>query len=200
MERLTTTVVALVGAGERATASLKGRANVTFYQAESSLPPIERATATWGEARRSHTPYFVHEADPLSWVATAWAARFEGSGQPGDLEVAVAETLSRWRARSLELPDYYVVFSPEALTPTLRHWYLGVLAGARQHRVAVASQADDLGTVLSALPAGPWWPGIDSLLKGIENTVPEQAGLHQVHASPAQEQGAPGAGSSSGAG
>jgi len=180
VERLATTVVALVGASKADAASLKGRPNVTFYEAEASLPPIERATVTWAEARRSHTPYFVHEADPLSWVATAWAARFEGSGEAGELEVAVAETLSRWRARSVELPDYYLVPSPEALPSTLRHWYLGVLAGARQHRVAVAQHGGDLAALLAALPAGPWWPGMDRLLEGIENVVPEQAGLRPL--------------------
>jgi len=176
MERIATTVVALVGASGDATASLKAKPNVTLYQAEPKAPLIEQAAAAWEAARRTHTTYFVHQADPLSWVAEAWAARFEGTGQAGDLEVAHAETVARYKARSLGLPDYYIVRSPEGLPATLRHWYLGVLGGARPCRVVVAGEGADLAAVLSALPVGPWWPGVDELLAGIENVVPEQAG------------------------
>jgi hypothetical protein len=34
-------------------------------------------------------------------------------GPTGELEVAVAETLQRWRARAIELPDYDLVLNPE---------------------------------------------------------------------------------------
>ncbi len=180
MERISATVVALVGAYEGAAASLRAKANVTLYRADPSGGPLEQAAAAWEAARRAHTPYFVHGADPLAWVAATWAARFEGTGEPGDLEVALAETLARWRARSVELPDYYVVAAPEGLPAPMRHWYLGVLGGARRRRVVVAGDGADLASVLAALPAGPWWPGLDQLLEGIADVVPEQAGLQSV--------------------
>jgi hypothetical protein len=177
VERISTTVVALIGTREGATASLQAKPNVTFYQLDPSAQPIEQAAAAWDAARHTHTPYFVHEADPLAWVAAAWSARFEGSGEVGDLEVALAETLARWRAHKVELPDYYVISSPGQLPGTLRHWYLGVLAGARRSRVVVAGEGADLAALLATLPTGPWWPGLEQLLEGIENVVPEQAGL-----------------------
>jgi len=49
----------------------------------------------------------------------------------GELEVAIRETVGRWRARAIELPDYYLLLDPGSWTATRRHWYLGLL-----HRAA----------------------------------------------------------------
>jgi hypothetical protein len=127
-------------------------------------------------AKRSHATYFAHDADPLVSVAEAWGRYFEGAGRGGGLEVAVSETLARWRAGSLELPDYYLVCSPEDWPPVRRHWYLGVLADACALRVVTTTGGADLGPKLAGLPAGRWWPELDRLLAGIEPRVPDQVG------------------------
>jgi hypothetical protein len=175
VERISATVVALIGADEEAVATLAGKANVALHDTGPSGTPIEQAAAAWEAARHAHTPYFVHGADPLAWVGQAWAARFEGTGQVGDLEVAVHETLGRWKAGAVGLPDYYVLCSPEDWAPAQRHWYLGFLGAACPLRVVVAGGHADLATVLMELPAGPWWPDMDRLLARVEHIVPDQA-------------------------
>jgi hypothetical protein len=143
MQRVATTVLTLVGALPvdelRAIAASLGKAaNVRAVLPAPEAAPIDRAMAAWGEATRVHIPYLVHDADPLAEVAAAWVDRWDGTGGIGRLEVAVQAVLQRWRARSLELPDYYLLVDAEALPPTARHWYLGVLAGRAPHRVVIA--------------------------------------------------------------
>jgi hypothetical protein len=60
----------------------------------------------------------------LALVADAWVRRFDEQGPAGELEVAVRDTLVRWRARTIELPDY-IVLDPGSWGVTRRHWYLG---------------------------------------------------------------------------
>ena len=96
-----------------------------------------RSTARWrdvGGGDAPHTPYLVHDADPLAAVADAWVRYYDEQGPIGELEVAVAETLARWRVGSIELPDYYLVLDAESWGATRRHWYLGVLHGAAPAR------------------------------------------------------------------
>ncbi len=96
----------------------------------------------------------------------------------GEVEVAVQETLARWRAGSIELPDYYLALDAERWAPTHRHWFLGVLHRAAPARVVpVAGNADEVAAALGHLSSGRWWPDLDRLLDGIERTVPDQAGL-----------------------
>lgn len=177
MQRISTTVVALVGADEVTTSSIRQKDNVALCQPDPSAAALDRAVTAWELARRTRIPYFVHDADPLVVVANAWAAYFEGTGPLGELEVAVAETVARWRAGSLELPDYYVVSSPEEWPPVRWDWHLGVLAGTNPVRVATVTEPADLVRVLAALPAARWWPPLDELLAGIERALPERAGL-----------------------
>jgi hypothetical protein len=151
-------------------------ANVRVLRGEVDVAPLDRATAASEQARRTTTPYLMHDADPLAWVAEAWARRFEGQGAVGDLEVAVAETLARWRARSLELPDYYLVVDPEGLRPTLRHWFLGLLASAAPARVATSRPSLPVVANLAELHTGRWWPDLDRILADLDRVVPEQAG------------------------
>lgn len=172
-----TTVVAVVAAEEPAPLASVRAANVRVLPREGGAPPVERATRVWEQARRTNAPYLLHDADPLAWVADAWARHFDGQGVVGELEVAVSETLARWRARSLDLPDYYVVVDPEALSPTLRHWFLGVLGSAAPLRVVTSHASEPLVDSLAGLRPGPWWPGLDRLLAGIERVVPDRAGL-----------------------
>jgi len=122
----------------------------------------------------SHTTYVLDDDDPLGPVADAWIRRFEESGPIGELEVATAETLARWRARSVELPDYYFVVGVDTLSATRRHWYFGVLHdGAPRRVVPVDADAGAVLRALESLAPAPWWPPLDRLLHGIEHRAPE---------------------------
>jgi hypothetical protein len=167
--------VAVIGATRGALARAGEAANVRVAQPEPDRPVLDRAIEAWDLATRSAVPYFVHDADPLAWVEGAWARRFDTGTPPGELEMAVTETVRRWRARSLELPDYYLLVEPESWDRTRRHWYLGVLVGAAPRRVTTVDPVE-LVTTLPQLPPGPWWPELDQLLAGIEDVVPDQAG------------------------
>lgn len=170
-----TTVVAVIGASRDALLGAAEAANVRAAQLDPERPALDRAVEAWDLATRSAVPYFLHDADPLAWVEAAWARRFEAASPPGELEVAVTETVRRWRARSLELPDYYLLVDPESWDATRRHWYLGVMVGAAPRRVAAVAPVE-LVAALPRLPPGPWWPELDQLLAGIEHVIPEQAG------------------------
>jgi hypothetical protein len=150
--------------------------NVRVLRPEPDAPPLDRASAAWEQARRTTAPYLIHDADPLAWVADVWARRFEGQGVAGDLEVAVAETLARWRARSIELPDYYVVVDPEGLRPTLRHWFLGLLGSTAPPRVVTNPPTVPVVSSLAQLHTGRWWPDLDRMLADLDRVIPEQAG------------------------
>jgi hypothetical protein len=175
VRRTSTTVVAVVGDDARACVERLDRgANVATLIPEPAAAPLDRAVEAWNAATRIHTPYFVHDADPLTTAAAAWVRRFDERGPVGELEVAVADTLARWRTGSIELPDYYLVLDAEAWTPTRRHWYLGVLHAAGPARVVPIANADEAGSALAHLSAGRWWPDVDVLLTGIEHVVPDQ--------------------------
>jgi hypothetical protein len=173
--RTSTTVVAVVGEDARACVERLDRwGNVATLIPEPDEPALDRAVVAWNAATRIHTPYFVHDADPLAGTAAAWVRRFDEQGPVGELEVAVADTVARWRAGSIELPDYYLVLDAETWSPTRRHWYLGVLHAAGPARVVPVADADDAGAALAHLSAGRWWPDVDELLTGIEHVVPDQ--------------------------
>ena len=122
----------------------------------------------------AHVPYFVHDADPLALVAEAWIRLFEGSGPIGELEVATAETLARFRVQSVELPDYYLVADGDSMTPTRRHWYFGLLHDAAPMRVVpVPPTAPAIVDALEHLSATRWWPSVTQLLDGIEHRAPD---------------------------
>lgn len=66
----------------------------------------------------------------------------------------------------------------EELPPTRRHWYLGVLHGAAPARVVpMAASGAALAEALGRLPTGRWWHDVDRLLVGVEQVVPDQAGV-----------------------
>jgi hypothetical protein len=122
----------------------------------------------------THTTYLLHDDDPLGAVAEAWTRLFEESGPIGELEVAAAETIARWRAASIELPDYYLVTGIDDLGPTRRHWYFGVLHTAAPNRVVPVDPSETaVLDALESLEPGPWWPPLDRLLDGIETRAPE---------------------------
>ena len=135
---------------------------------------VGRISAAVTPALGTHTTYVVHDDDPLGAVADAWTRLFEESGPIGELEVAVTTTVAQWRARSIELPDYYIVTGVDTLTATVRHWYFGVLHAAAPARVVpVDPSAGAVLAALESLTPGPWWPPIDRLLDGVERRAPE---------------------------
>ena len=177
-QRTSTTVVAVIGDLARECVERLGRAtNVTPLVPEPDDPALDRAVAAWTEAARSHVPYFVHDADPLAAVADAWVRRFDEAGPIGELEVAAAETLARWRVGSIELPDYYLVLDAESWGVTRRHWYLGVLHGTAPARVVPVPNVDLAMSAPARFGAGRWWPDLDEMLAGIERVVPDRAGV-----------------------
>jgi hypothetical protein len=177
--RTSTTVVAVVGDPETTHACVERlgyAANVVGLVVSPDDHPLDRAVAAWKDAARAHAPYFVHDADPLAAVAEAWVRLYDEHGPRGELEVAVSETLARWRPGSIELPDYYLVLDAETWGPTRRHWYLGVLHAAAPARV-VPVAAGDAESTLPRLGAGRWWPDLDELLDGIDRVVPDRVGV-----------------------
>jgi hypothetical protein len=174
-QRTGTTVVAVVGHDAAGCVRRLGEAiNVVPVSVDADDAPLDRAVASWAEVTRVHTPYLVHDADPLATVGDAWVRRYDEEGPIGELEMAVAETLARWRVGSIELPDYYLVLDAEAWEATRRHWYLGVLHGAAPARVVPVRDPDAAARTLPRLGAGAWWPDLDDLLERIERVVPDQ--------------------------
>jgi hypothetical protein len=176
MQRISTTVIGLVGEGARASAERLGRApNIRVELPDPAAPPLERAAAAWQAATGTQLPYLVHDADPLALVADAWVRRFDEQGPAGELEVAVRETVGRWRAKAIELPDYYLLLDPGSWGPTRRHWYLGLLHRVAPSRVVLADAADEVSASIASLPSGRWWPELDRLLADVDRVVPDQA-------------------------
>jgi hypothetical protein len=174
--RLSTTVVALVG--ERAPEcleALREAANVRVVRPDPQDAPLQRAALAYQAAAGVHAPYLAHDADPLGPVADAWIRWFDQQGPAGELEVAVSETLRRWRADTIALPDYYLVLDAGSWEATRRHWYLGFL-----HRAAPSRVLPALGTPgavaaqLSQLASGRWWPDLDRLLADVDRVVPDR--------------------------
>jgi hypothetical protein len=176
MQRISTTVIGLVGEGARACAeALRPAPNIRVELPDPAAPPLDRAAAAWQAATGAHLPYLVHDADPLALVADAWVRRFDEQGPAGELEVAVRETLSRWRARTIDLPDYYIVLDPGSWEATRRHWYLGLLHRAAPSRVVPADPAADrVQARIGNLASGRWWPELDRLLAEVDRVVPDR--------------------------
>ena len=174
MQRIATTVVALVGPDAADRAREVGTAANVLAVVPDDEAPLDRAAAAWKGVASTSRTYAVHDADPLAAVAADWVALYDGTGKRGELETSVAETVARWRARTIELPDYYLVLDAEDMPPTLRHWYLGVLRDAAPARVVpVTGTAGAVDRALTRLPAGRWWPDLPDLLSGIDHVVPD---------------------------
>jgi hypothetical protein len=176
MQRISTTVIGLVGEPARTCAEALGQAaNIRVELPDPTAPPLDRAVAAWQAATGTQAPYLVHDADPLALVADAWVRRFDEQGPAGELELAVQDTLARWRARAIELPDYYLVLDPGSWGMTRRHWYLGVLHRAAPTRVVpVDTAVDKVQSAIATLASGRWWPELDRLLAEIDRTVPDR--------------------------
>jgi hypothetical protein len=174
MQRSSATVVALVGAEAHELVPTLGRVGVRAVAVDPGLPPLERAAAAQQGTSGAGSPLAVHDADPLAQVVDAWVRLFDGAGAIGELEVARSAAVGSWRARAVELPDYYVLVDADSWEPTRRHWYLGLLSAAAPPRVVPVRTAQDVPGVLRRLPSGRWWPPLDRLLDGIERQVPDR--------------------------
>lgn len=176
MQRLSTTVLAVVGADARQAAEALGRAaNVRAVLTAPGDQPLERARAALAAAAGASAPYVVHDADPLAEVADAWVRWYDGDGPRGELETAVTAVVARWRAGSVELPDYYLLLDAHGWPATRRHWYLGWLHRHAPARVVPAgADRSALPTTVSRLRAGRWWPPLDRLLDGADRVAPDE--------------------------
>jgi hypothetical protein len=175
MRRLSSTVVVVAGQdAEEVVAGLGGLHNVRAVVAGERAPADLSA-----EAAHSTATYVVHDADPLAGVRDAWVDFFDQVAPPGGLEMAIESALAELRAERTVLPDYYVVLDPEEMPETLRHWWLGVLAGAAPARVVPApGSVTAVRDVLSHLAAGRWWPDdLEGWLRALPKVVPDQAGV-----------------------
>lgn len=174
MQRVSTTVVALVGSDAARHSREIGEAGNVLAIVPDDAPPLHRAQAAWAAVTATSRTYAVHDADPLLAVVTDWVALFDSAGTRGDLEMSVSDTVARWRARAIELPDFYLVLDAEALPATVRHWYLGVLRSAAPSRVVpIDATTTAVERTLRHLPAGRWWPDVPELLDGIDRVAPD---------------------------
>ncbi|MEV5414153.1 hypothetical protein AB0K60_35630 [Thermopolyspora sp. NPDC052614] len=175
MRRLSSTVV--VVAGERAAEIIPGLESLHNVRSlvRGDRTPAE-VTAALG---RAASTYVVHDADPLAAIGDAWTGFFDGTEPVGGLEVAIETTLADLNADRLVLPDYYIVLEPDDLSPTRRHWWLGVLAGAAPARVVpAAASVSAVAATLGNLSAGRWWPSdLGRWLRELPRVVPDRAGL-----------------------
>jgi hypothetical protein len=151
---------------------------------------IEPAAAALRRAAGISSPYVLVAADPLAAVAAEWAAMWEITAGPRggeEFELRAGEALASWHASQFELPDYYLALAPAAppqtspeTAPDEHHesFYLGPLRAVRPHRVAVvaaAEPAEQAAGVLSALASlrhGPWWPGLDDIIRTAREYYP----------------------------
>ncbi len=175
MQRSAATVVALVGPGAAELVPGLGRAGrVRAVVVDAALAPLERAVAAQRGTGGAGATLAVHDADPLAGVVEAWVRLFDGTGAAGELEIARAALLERWRAGAVDLPDFYLLLDPDAWDTTRRHWYLGVLSAAAPSRVVPVRSAEEVPAALRRLPAGRWWPPLRRLLDGVERQVPDR--------------------------
>ncbi|HEY8339319.1 MAG TPA: hypothetical protein VIK95_05590 [Egibacteraceae bacterium] len=174
MQRASTTILVVIGDEAREAAEALGRgANV-----RALLPDEEEPFAAAREVQRgaatTRAPYVVTDVDPLAPVAAAWERYFDEQAPRGDLELAVADATARWRAGTLELPDYYLLVDADDWTPTRRHWFLGFLHRHGPARVVPAEASlESLQRAVSRLRAGRWWPRLPDLLADVEAAAPD---------------------------
>jgi hypothetical protein len=180
VRRIATTVVALVGTEASSWVDRLGRhVNVLGITTDADDPPLDRAVASWRRVA-SGSNFTLIDIDPLHSVADAWIRlfapdAFSPDSPRGEVEVARSETLRRFAAGAISMPDFYLVAGADELDETRLHWYLGLLHGHAPARV-VPVPADETSLVgaLGRLGAGRWWPDPAELLAGVESVVPDQ--------------------------
>lgn len=169
-----TSVVCVLGQdAESAVRDLGGDSNVRAVLDADTEPGPLRAMATWSAAVRTASPWFVHVDDPLADVAAGWLA--SAGGDPAPLAVAAQQVTARWRAETLELPDWYLVLLPTdadtAAVDASTRLALEVLADASPHRVLLARRGEERRT-LRRVTTGRWWPDLPDLLADLPRRPP----------------------------
>jgi hypothetical protein len=168
-----TTLVVVGDEVDAALRTLDGLANV---RAAPLREVDDTDAARWQSS--SQTPYLVHDRDPLEHVAAAWVEFFDDLATLGSLELEIERVLIALGQDAISLPDYYVVLAPEALTPTWKHWWLGVMPQASPTRVIPWSDSEaSLARLLRRLPTGRPWPEPAPWLRGLTHAVPDRVGL-----------------------
>jgi hypothetical protein len=171
-----TTLVIVGDEADAALHTLDGLANV---RAANLRAADEADAARWTAG--SHTPYLVHDRDPLEHVAAAWVEFFDDLSTMGSLELEIERVLIALGRDAVSLPDYYVVLAPESLSPTWKHWWLGVMPQASPTRVIPWSDSDaSLTRLLRRLPTGRPWPEPAPWLRGLTHAVPDRVGLPEA--------------------
>jgi hypothetical protein len=170
-----TTLVVVGDEADAALHTLDGLANVRTAHLRS-VPDFDAARWTSGGG----VPYLVHDRDPLEHVAAAWVEFFDDQATLGALELEVERILVALSNDGVSLPDYYVVLAPESMSPTWKHWWLGVLPQASPTRVIPWSDSEaSLARLLRRLPTGRPWPAPEPWLRGLAHTVPDRVGLER---------------------
>ncbi|BDZ44768.1 hypothetical protein [Naasia aerilata] len=173
MERANSTTLVVVGGEASLLEDLDRLPNV---RAASLAGRPEAAVKSFVEG--ANTAYVAHDRDPLEHVASAWVEFYDDRGTLGTLDVEVEATSALLRRGDASLPDYYVVLDPEALPPTWKHWWLGVLPGVAPMRVLPAeSDADAVRRVLRRLPSGRTWPESLDWLHRLTRNAPDRLDL-----------------------
>jgi hypothetical protein len=174
MANFSSTTLIFVGDDARsALLELDRLANVTaMATAEESDEDFQR----W--VRRSYSPFLVHDRDPLAHVASAWVEFFDDLTTLGTLDLEVDRALDALTSGETSMPDYYIVADPEGLSPTWKHWWLGVLPEAAPTRVIPWREGSmSLARVIRYLPTGRPWPKAEPWLRHVARAVPDRVGL-----------------------
>jgi hypothetical protein len=186
VRRNPSTVVILAGQASEGLLGAIGRSMNVSLVRPAEGEGIEPAAAALRRAAGISSPYVLVAADPLAAVAAEWEAMWEiAAGPRGSeaFELRAGEALAAWRANQFELPDYYLALAPERSPETApdehrESFYLGPLRAVRPHRVAVvaaaepAEQAAGVLTALASLRHGPWWPGLDDIIRTAREYYP----------------------------
>jgi len=166
----------LVVIGSAAADALRPLSRLANVQARSIAGWDDAEAAEW--ERGSHTPYLVHDHDPLAHVAAAWSEFYADGATLGVLQLEIDRLIAALDRGTVQLPDYYVVLEPELLPPTVRHWWLGVVSSASPTRVIPWSDPEaPLRGLLRRLPTGRPWPAHAAWLRGMPTAVPDRVGL-----------------------
>jgi len=171
-----TSSTTLVVVGDDDGTTIRGLAGHANVRAASFAGRDDDDVHRW--TRGASTPYLVHDRDPLEHVAAAWVEFFDDQSTLGALELEVDRAVDALERGAAAIPDYYLVVNPEALPPTWRHWWLGVVAQASPTRVIPRSDADaSVVRLLRRLPTGRPWPDPARWLRGVASSVPDRVGL-----------------------
>jgi hypothetical protein len=200
MRRNASTVVVLPGPAPAEVLAAVGRSmNVALIRppdpADDDGDGLEAAAGALQQAGRSTSAYALVPADPLAALAASWRAMWDVSRPegPAGFEAEALKVLTAWRSGRFELPDYYLILGPGPASPAGPagpagpapgdqgpDFYLGPLRTTRPQRVAVvaatepAQQAVGVLQALGSLPYGPWWPGLDEVIKTARTFYPGQ--------------------------